>query len=667
MKKYLLLIVISLVACQKKVVHEKETNRRSIDSVFAEMLNNNDSVRLQTFANDIERFQISESEKKALRDCIKLNNHKEKFNNAGIDSLSWNHINLLYKNNFKKVGLFYSRYKFDSELVNRTLPNYLSKIDSTLVIFSDIKTNCNYAQLYQLKITHLMAKSYYSLALKEMQKLIKTTEIIENCPDIQFSVYMEMSFMYADLKLFDKSLESAFKALSYAEVPSDKAISYSLIAKAYLELKTPKKGIEYLKKALNTEAKDNFHMHNYYKAILFEMYVELNQFKKAEALFKEYESSQGFLKYHEYLFCRAKAIQLKKQKNYPEAINYFLRAKSFISEEKLITRRIILKDLSDVYVLNKNLDQALFYLNEYQKKEELYTEQQNKNLINEQTVALNVARKEAELQKTKKITIEQELSISRKNKTIIVGVLITISLVLLTVVILYFNRLYKKKNIELQLQKLKVENSNQELNSALFEKSLLMREIHHRVKNNLQLVMSLLNIQATDKENTSIEGFIEKGQSRIASMILIHENLYQKEDVSNIDFETYTVSLVQNIRNTFGDISDRITVIVNVKNVFFDIQTSIPIGLIINELVTNSFKHGFPDGRTGQITILIKQISESNYKLVIQDTGIGFTNEKLENKSIGLELVTILVLQLKGKLNINSKNGFTFEMIFDIK
>lgn len=219
---------------------------------------------------------------------------------------------------------------------------------------------------------------------------------------------------------------------------------------------------------------------------------------------------------------------------------------------------------------------------------------------------------------------------------------------------------------ELQNVVLELENSKITINESLNEKNILLKEIHHRVKNNLQLIMSILNIQASDKENTTIEGFIEKGQSRIDSMVLIHENLYQKEDFGNIDFETYTESLVKNIRTTFGEVSDRISVQINFKNVFFDIQTSIPLGLIINELVTNSFKHGFPNGKTGQITISIELISDSNYKLIIKDTGIGFPKDKVEKKSIGLELVSLLVLQLKGKLTVDSKNGTVFEILFKI-
>lgn len=267
----------------------------------------------------------------------------------------------------------------------------------------------------------------------------------------------------------------------------------------------------------------------------------------------------------------------------------------------------------------------------------------------------------------------------RYYETLWFWLLISILLISLTYISYLLGLNLKKKN-EIQLKNkidertselrnviLELENSKITISESLNEKNILLKEVHHRVKNNLQLVMSLLNIQASDKENTSIEEFIIKGRARIASMVLIHENLYQREDVGNIDFETFTASLVNNIRTTFGGVSDIITIKIKIVNIFFDIQTSIPLGLIINELVTNSFKYGFPNGKTGQITISIEQISDINYKLVIEDTGIGFTNEKVEKKSIGLELVSLLALQLKGKLTIDSKNGTAFEIIFAIK
>lgn len=222
----------------------------------------------------------------------------------------------------------------------------------------------------------------------------------------------------------------------------------------------------------------------------------------------------------------------------------------------------------------------------------------------------------------------------------------------------------KEKTKELEASIIDLELSKNDLNKSLHEKNILLKEIHHRVKNNLQLVMSLLNIQATDKVNSSIEEFIEKGQSRISSMVLIHENLYKWEDVGNINFEEYTSSLVDNIKTSFGERSKNISVFIYMDDIYFDIQTSIPIGLIINEIVTNAFKHAFNNVNEGKISISIKLIDNNSYLLNISDNGSGYYFEDKRNKSIGLELVSLLVLQLKGEFSIINEKGTNIQIKF---
>lgn len=660
MKKCFLIVLILFIACQKEEVQKSAINRAEINSELFEILNDSDSLRVADFAKRLENLALPISEKKALQDCIILYHHKNKFNYTASDSLSWTHIDLLYNKGYKEVSLFYARYKFNAEFLNKTLPDFLTKIDSALLMFSDYKSNCQYANLLQLKITHLMAKSYYNLALKEMQSLLKSSEIVDSCPQIRYAVYMEMSFMYADLKLLDKSLESAYKALSYAENATDKAVCNSLIAKAYLELNQPENGVTYITTALGFVSKDHVHMLNYCNAILLEAYVALEQYSKADALFKTYESSEGFLKYHHYLFCRAKANSLKKRKMYAESIHYYLKAKSFVPEEKLLTRRIILKDLSDIYSLHGNLTQALFYLNAYQEKEELYTKQHNEDLINEQTVALKVAENEAELLKTKKKAVEQELSIARKNKTIVVGVLITIALILLTVVILYFNRLYKKKNIELATEKQKVEQTNNELQAALFEKSLLMREIHHRVKNHLQFLMSILRIQGRLSE-LSIEEFVERSNVRLTAIASIHEQLYESSSDEHIAIVTYIEKIALALQN-IKDVDFDFSINSDPEDLYVSNHVAVSMGLILNELISNSFKHAF-HGENNFIKIHIR-VKEDRLYFTYEDSGLQAEHAEKVQRSSGVDIIKILAQQLQANIafsNHYSCVSFDFE------
>lgn len=223
----------------------------------------------------------------------------------------------------------------------------------------------------------------------------------------------------------------------------------------------------------------------------------------------------------------------------------------------------------------------------------------------------------------------------------------------------------EEKTVELQQSLTELANSNDSVLVSLKEKELLLKEVHHRVKNNLQLVMSLLNIQARDNELMSIDDFIEKGQSRITSMVLIHENLYHRENIGEIDFQEYIQSLTQNIKDTFGDKTKNITFIVEAVEIYFDIETAVPLGLICNELITNSMKHAFPDNKKGTILISISRTKSTTYELVISDNGIGKANSVSSKKSLGLELVRLLTMQLKGTLVQETSSGTTYRIIFN--
>jgi two-component sensor histidine kinase len=174
--------------------------------------------------------------------------------------------------------------------------------------------------------------------------------------------------------------------------------------------------------------------------------------------------------------------------------------------------------------------------------------------------------------------------------------------------------------------------------------------------------MSLLNIQAQDSQNISINDFLEKGQSRIATMSLIHQNLYQTENFVEIDFETYLINLIENIKQTFSNTNVEFEI--NTNNNSFDLDTSIPLGLIINELVCNALKHAFPKDLKGKIEIEIKRNTTESFLLKIKDNGIGINKSKKSNSSIGLELVSLLAMQLKGRINRIDDFGTSYNIEF---
>jgi PAS domain S-box-containing protein len=206
------------------------------------------------------------------------------------------------------------------------------------------------------------------------------------------------------------------------------------------------------------------------------------------------------------------------------------------------------------------------------------------------------------------------------------------------------------------------------LRSSLKEKEVLLKEIHHRVKNNMQIISSLINLQsdyATDK--TTIKMF-EDSKHRIRSMALIHEKLYMSEDISLIDFSKYIKSLTTKLLEFYSLKSRLITLKVISDNITMDIDSAIPCGLLINELLTNSIKYAFPDGREGNIIIKM-HIKDGYHVLSVEDDGVGFPEEIDFNNptTLGLQIVQTLTQQIKGNIELETNGGTKFRIIFKVE
>ncbi len=210
------------------------------------------------------------------------------------------------------------------------------------------------------------------------------------------------------------------------------------------------------------------------------------------------------------------------------------------------------------------------------------------------------------------------------------------------------------------------------LKASLNEKEILLREIHHRVKNNMQIISSLLRQQTVrikDKEDLDI---FKGSQDRINSMALIHEQLYKSDNLMNINFKEYVRHLVHSLFQSFGVTAERIALKISIEDVSLGVDTAIPCGLVINEIVSNSLKHAFPEGRKGEIEISIKKVKteadgEGRYRLYIRDSGIGIPENVniRKTKSLGLQLVTVLVEhQLRGKIELIRLDGTEFDILF---
>ena len=211
-------------------------------------------------------------------------------------------------------------------------------------------------------------------------------------------------------------------------------------------------------------------------------------------------------------------------------------------------------------------------------------------------------------------------------------------------------------------------NMEERIRESLEEKGLLLREIHHRVKNNLQIIISLFNLQSHYVNDKKALLALKEGQDRIKSMALIHERFYQNDGLSKIDFDDYIKRLVENLLLSSGIKPERIKTHVEADKISLDIDTAVPCGLIINELVSNSLKHAFGESNSGTLSVSLRYISESMVRLIVSDDGIGlpegFDIEKYD--SLGMQLINALSNQLDGKLTLAPGKGTTFTMDFKV-
>ncbi len=204
------------------------------------------------------------------------------------------------------------------------------------------------------------------------------------------------------------------------------------------------------------------------------------------------------------------------------------------------------------------------------------------------------------------------------------------------------------------------------LQASLGEKEVLLREIHHRVKNNMQVISSLLNLQSRRIQDPAVLEAFKESQRRIRSMALIHERLYQSTDLSRIEFSQYLRNLATHLFHSYQVDSGRIRLSLDAEEVFLNINTAIPCGLIVNELISNSLKHAFPEGRAGEVAVALQRVVGDGYMIRVQDDGIGFPEglDFRRTETLGMQIVSTLANQIEASIELTRDEGTNFTIRF---
>lgn len=258
----------------------------------------------------------------------------------------------------------------------------------------------------------------------------------------------------------------------------------------------------------------------------------------------------------------------------------------------------------------------------------------------------------------KPIIVSQK--VTKHNIPLILGFLFLI------LILLYY--CYKSKNRikkDLSLKQQQINEQKISLKKLLLDKEWLLKELHDRVKNNLQIVISLLNTQSAYLNNKEALLAIQNSQNRMYVMAIIHQKLYQNEDLSMIDMDWYIPELANYLKNVF-DTKHKITYNLDIENVELDVVQAIPLGLILNEAIVNAIQYAYPKKDNGEVAIQLKKIKEDEYQLIISDHGIGVPADfDFKNRnSFGINLMQGLITQLEGTFTIKNKNGLSIIINF---
>lgn len=312
--------------------------------------------------------------------------------------------------------------------------------------------------------------------------------------------------------------------------------------------------------------------------------------------------------------------------------------------------------LDQAYLLHKDLVHFNDSLDQVQKE--------GKVAIME--VVYEAEQKEREIERQKQVITETTAIAERQRSQKRLYIIGVIALVLIVIIAIRSAIQRSRRATTMAHKNQKIEEQNEIIERSLAEKETLLKEIHHRVKNNLQLIAGIFELQAIKYNDQAIREVMEQGQSRVRSMSLIHEQLYQSGDLGRIKFEGYLDKLVHDISIAFRKEQHQIAIQVDTHNLSFDVNVAIPLALIINELVTNAYKHGFAEQTQGNIWITLQNTRDHHYELRVRDDGKGLPVDfdPSQSTSLGLRLVHGLSQQLGGSYRFENGNGTTFIIDF---
>lgn len=528
--------------------------------------------------------------------------------------------------NKKHLGIGFIYYFLaEEDLKEKKYKSAFKNVKTALNYYNKSKDDYSKAQCIVFMGDMAFELQKYSESINYFQSVFVKYPVLKSDASYQILINHRLAQCYIKTEDYNKAIKFSDKAQFYLKqvaMQADLCNSYIIKADALNSLGNTKLALEQINKAerILKEVKDESNL-RYLNLVKSKVYYKMGDFKNA----------LNFIK-----------------KN--------LKLKNIDSNTYL--------EVSNIQSQLKNYNEAYLYMKKFHSSKINELKTNNGNVIIELEALYNLNNKELVVQKLKNNNLEKDIRLKNQNEKLNYAITASIAFLIIIAFGIYIYMIRIKVSQILKYKNSKLENLNELLKKSIVEKEILLKEIHHRVKNNLQLVSSILFNQANETPTISALEFFELCQNRISSIALIHQNLYLTENIESVDFQVYLKELAKTILDGFSK-KDSITFEINTGNARFNIQTAICLGLIITELSSNSIKHAFKDKDHGVIYLDINHLGGKKFELIFGDNGCGNkTNAKSAN-SIGLELVELLVLQLCGELSKLDKEGVFYKIIFE--
>lgn len=629
-------------------------------SIWSQKDKLNEAVILQKLGLDLEK-NLAQDKSQATRlifvwDSIYDIGRKQQLNNLLSDS-TWERLFL------HEIMIASAAKKHPLET---KLKYYVAQLYHSQKLFSKSIP----LQLTLLKESQYLSKSQLQKLFARLERAYIQTNELKKALEIRkqrLALGMaEGSYdLYADFELYELALKDF---LSNAKpIKELKAVDvykhYKIIGNYYFELGKLDSALKYFNEGIaisnyyisHPNGKTPINIHENGKASLLgsigRCYLAEGYYQKAIVyLLKDVANSEEDI--------NNKIFKMIHLANAYIALRNIEQAKIYISEINRLTKskedkRMGLRTSemkSRYFKLTHQLDSALFYANQYITLKDIHTEHIRKNqaillLSNIETEARN---KDLLITKTK---LDKERADKKAQQILLWAGVIVIIMASISLVILILSNVQKSKSKKL------IEKKNE-------ENELLLKELHHRVKNNLQVIYSLINLQKRRMEGSELNQSLSMVQNRIKTMSLVHQNLHEHDNLKDVNLNAYVKTIADYLGTLYLTDEKKIDVIVEVdESIELIMDKSITIGLLINEIMSNSLKYAFKSSTTGQISISIQK-HQNGYQMKVGDNGIGFDIEEIKKKSLGMYLIENLVKQMQGKYELENNEGTTYTIYF---